>query len=278
MEDNNVEKDLETAEMEERKDIEGTKPELNEGDLVIGYVRKSVKREDEQTQIAYLDRFIEERRLKLSPYSLDQRYFIETKSGLLDESKRKVLKEAKDRCKTEPIKAVLAMDLSRFSREGIRAALNHVADFNKHGTYVYSVLQGWMLIIGYGGGIMNELTVAMYAFAAALEARITSEKVTIRLKEQKTQIAEQGYFINKKGEKKFRSAGRVERQPTTRELEEIERQVKLAQYKKETGKGHTSSQTLADIINANLKLEGVNRFSAYYIDKYRKVIKERLGG
>ena len=100
------------------------KPELKEGDRVIVYLRKSLDKEDIEPMRRAMDEFVARLKLVIVPRNEIELYFVETKTGTVDDSRRPIFKAAIDACKDNDIKAVLAPDASRYSREGPRYGLN----------------------------------------------------------------------------------------------------------------------------------------------------------
>lgn len=99
---------------------------------------------------------------------------------------------------------ILVSSLDRFSREGIVNTLTYLQRLKRYGVALKSIRESWCDTTDEGVG---EMLIGVVAWLSKQE-RINISKNTKRTLDQyKKDLKEKGYFINKKGEKRY-SLGR----------------------------------------------------------------------
>ena len=78
-----------------------------------------------------------------------------------------------------------------------------------------------MLLDGYHGTLTDEMISILHFWSAAAEARNTGYRTKRALAGQRRDLARQGFFIDKHGNKKERSAGRPDKQWPVEAIREI---------------------------------------------------------
>lgn len=94
--------------------------------------------------------------------------------------------------------------LDRFSREGIVNTLTYLKRLKKYGVALKSIRESWCDTTDEG---MGEILISIVAWLSKQEREHISDNTKKKLEQYKKDLKEQGFFINKKGEKCY-SLGR----------------------------------------------------------------------
>jgi len=160
------------------------------------YARVSTEEQDYESQISQLKSF-----QKLQSYDLVSVYVDKMSGGSSNRPDfQRMLRDARLR----KFDMLLVTSLDRFSREGIVNTLTYLKRLKKYGVALKSIRESWCDTTDEG---LGEILISIVAWLSKQERQHISDHTKRKLDQYKKDLKEKGFFINKKGEKKY-SLGR----------------------------------------------------------------------